>query len=237
MRPDDRKRARAAESEFKRRRIRQQVGSNYGILPLDESRWLCLWHRRPAVLPAYVCDSAPEDQSPSPQCEEELRVLWPAGLRSNVTDSLDLVRGILPDDRQFVLIPFDAAFKPPLLVREWKATVGGGAAGKGPLLKHARDISLHRLQVWHRVGKETLRRQDELNNLHRQGIVVTDQNNPFRDFQCDHRTWEWISRWASDLASVDAPSFIPSERAWEILADVTGWEPKTIESIVYRHDG
>jgi hypothetical protein len=215
--------------------IRRQLGHSYFFLPVPAGRvWHCEHHRaqlRPDELEVI------EDEVPYPReflaCERMKSDLWPEGVRGNATLRTNLPQPTLPDGRWVVCIP-DVPHFGSILPHEWKPLLAGAKRARGPLIRHAYEVTLGRLQKWKRVGREFMRRQAAREEWRQRGMVLDDSNDPMKRFDADWKLASWISRYAGDLHATDCPEFVPSERAREVLSSATGFAPSGIVSILRR---
>lgn len=229
--------------------IRTQLGKNYFLLPTHEA-FECSWHRRGLTR---------EQMMPPPRSNRwgmrvpfvgehavapcEARATWQ--LHDVREDALkDLPTSELPDGRLVVGVPKAEDFG-AVLPAEWAAVVKAAQHARGPIVKHAYDVALERLQRWKSVGKQVLHALAAQDARIREG-QHSDHAAPSID-PADHELADWIFVFArrlnpraadSDLARAAFEeafaTFTPFSMAYEALALSTGYTTSAVETMLRR---
>lgn len=219
------------------------------MLPVPDGIWHCQWCRRtigPEAVEAAekarweehtrkfgLAPTSPRPPLAALQCELLDDAFWSAGARAS--DAGDLPQPSLPDGRWVVCIPATRSFG-SILAHEWRRILATARKARGPIIKHAYERTLENLQRWKEVGRDLASRYLARDALSAKG-ELNAENDPFPNYNDHAPLMAWIQDWADDLRRPDFPDYQPFERARRVLADATGFAPRTIESIVQRHRG
>ena len=231
--------------------VRAQLGDSYFLLPVPhEIVRHCEWCRRKMTADqideietkhweAYVARSAiarplpAASRPPQSVLPCELREFWPSGVRIRATEGAGLPQPTLPDGRWVVCIPTGKSFG-NILPREWEKILKAARLARGPLINHAYERTLENLQEWQRIGRDVMARYAARSDwLARRGHLGEGED-PFPDFNAQVPLMTWVQDWTPDLYQEGFRNFRPFERARLVLSSATGFEPRTIESIVQR---
>lgn len=234
--------------------IRAQLGDRYYLLPVPDGRIRhCKWCRRRMtpeqvdeietkrwedhVARSQIANPLPATGRPPLMALPcELREYWPAGVRMHATEGVGLPQPVLPDGRWVICIPPTKDFG-NILPTEWRRIVAGARLARGPLINHAYERTLENLKEWRAIGRDVMRRYTQRSILLERRGYLDAGEDPFPDADNHLALMSWIQEWAGDLHAQDFPDFRPFEKARLALSRATGFEPRTIESIVQRHRG
>lgn len=145
-----------------------------------------------------------------------------------------LRRALLPDDWGAICIPFKEDTYGEFLKPEWSRVVDAATNGTGKILHHAYEVSLCNLQRWKRRGAIALRPGADGVGISGDSVFLVA--GPDAEKELDVKVAMWIRDFAEDLYGPPIPAFVPSERAYKIVARTVGLSPGTIEGLVKRRN-